>query len=362
VKYDELDPEAIHVTRPGQAPGFDMEAPVVGGAMQVVSGGTAAGPTRRALRRFLREKAAIVALIYILALVAATLTYKWWWPYNQSDPDYAHVLSGPVGHHWLGTDKLSRDIVARLLAGAGVSLRASFQVVITALIIATPVGLASGYIGGWFDNAVMRVMDAILSIPALILALAIAGVLGPGLTNAMIALTIVYIPGFTRLIRAQTLAIREETFIEASQSIGSRPWWMLGARVLPNVASPIIVQASLALGSVLIAEATLSFLGIGIQAPKASWGIMLSDAYEKINTHPMQLVYPGVAIALTVLAFNVLGDGLRDAFSVDTVRRKRRGKAGITRVALVAPAVARDAMTTPADALLAVDGLTVDFF
>ena len=361
MKYDELDPEAVHVTRPGQETGTDMEAPVVGGAMLVVSGGTA-GPTRRAVRRFLREKAAIVALVYILALVAATLTYKWWWPYNQSDPDYAHVLSGPVGHHWLGTDKLSRDIVARLLAGAGVSLRASFQVVITAIVVATPVGLASGYIGGWFDNAVMRVMDAILSIPALILALAIAGVLGPGLTNAMIALTIVYIPGFTRLIRAQTLAVREETFIEASQSIGSRPWWMLGARILPNVASPIIVQASLALGSVLIAEATLSFLGIGLQAPKASWGIMLSDAYEKINTHPWQLVYPGVAIALTVLAFNVLGDGLRDALSVDTVRRKRKGKAGITRVALEAPAVARDdELAAPEDALLVVDGLTVEF-
>jgi len=362
VKYDELDPEAVHVTRPGQAHGADVEAPIAGGAMQVVSGGTAA-PTRRALRRFLHEKAAIVALVYILALVAATITYKWWWPYSPAEPDYAHVLSGPVGHHWLGTDQLARDIVARLLAGAGVSLRASFQVVITALLVATPIGLASGYIGGWFDNAVMRVMDAILSIPGLILALAIAGVLGPGLTNAMIALTIVYIPGFTRLIRAQTLAVREETFIEASQSIGSRPWWMLGVRVLPNVASPIIVQASLALGSVLIAEATLSFLGVGIQPPKSSWGIMLSDAYDKIHSHPWQLVYPGVAIAITVLAFNILGDGLRDAFSVDTVRRRRKGKAGITRVVLApgAGAASSSPIAAPDDALLVVDGLTVEF-
>ena len=365
MKYDELDPEAVHVTRPGQDPDFDVEAPIAGGAMQVVSGGTA-GPTRRALRRFLHEKVAIAALVYLLALLAATLTYKWWWPYNQSDPDYAHVLSGPVGHHWLGTDQLARDIVARLLAGAGVSLRASFQVVITALLIATPIGLASGYIGGWFDNTVMRVMDAILSIPGLILALAIAGVLGPGLTNAMIALTIVYVPGFTRLIRAQTLAVREETFIEASQSIGSRPWWMLGVRVLPNVASPIIVQASLALGSVLIAEATLSFLGVGTRPPKASWGIMLADAYDKIHSHPWQLVYPGVAIAVTVLAFNLLGDGLRDAFSVDTVRRKRKGKAGITRVVMASAnenANAHDVLHAPVpeDALLAVDALTVEF-
>jgi peptide/nickel transport system permease protein len=358
VKYDELDPEAIHVTHPGQDPTFDAEAPIAGGAIEVV-GGQLAAPTRRALRRFLREKAALVALVYLLALTTAALTYKWWWPYNQSDNDYSKIFSGPVGHHWLGTDRLGRDTVARLLAGAGVSLRASFQVVITALVIATPLGLAAGYIGGWFDNAMMRVMDAILSIPALILALAIAGVLGRGLTNALIALTIVFIPGFTRLIRAQTLAVREETFIEASQSIGSRPWWLLVARVLPNVASPIIVQASLSLGAVLLAEATLSFLGVGITPPNSSWGVMLSDAFEKIYVHPWQIVYPGVAILLTVLAFNVLGDGLRDAFSVDTVRRRRKGKAGITRVVTSQPAT--PAERAPDEALLAVDGLTVEF-
>src|SRR5262249_16872440 len=123
VKYDELDPEAIHVTRPGQDPRFDAEAPIAGGAMEVVSGGVTAGPTRRALRRFLHEKAALVALAYIALLVIATLTYKWWWPYNQTDNDYSHIYSGPIGHHWLGTDQLGRDTFARLLAGAGVSLR-----------------------------------------------------------------------------------------------------------------------------------------------------------------------------------------------------------------------------------------------
>jgi len=364
VKHDELDPEAIHVTRPGQDPRFDAEAPIAGGAIEVVGGGVTAGPTRRAVRRFLHEKAALVALAYILVLVVATLTYKWWWPYDPTTNDYSHLYSGPVGHHWLGTDQLGRDIVARLLAGAGVSLRASFQVVITALLIATPLGLASGYIGGWFDNTMMRIMDAILSIPGLILAIAIAGVLGTGLTNAIIALTIVFIPGFTRLIRAQTLAIREETFIEASQSIGSRPWWMLTARVLPNVASPIIVQASLALGGVLIAEATLSFLGVGVQPPHTSWGLMLTDAYPKIFAHPWQIVYPGVAIAITVLAFNVLGDGVRDAFGVDAVRRRRKGTAGITRVVpsvADAGATSSEPITAAEDALLVVEGLSVEF-
>jgi peptide/nickel transport system permease protein len=365
MKEDQLDPESIYATRLGESPTFDAEAPAVGGEIEVV-GGDLAAPPRRALRRFLREKAALVALAYLLLLLIATLTYKHWWPYGPTDTDFSNTLASPGGDHWLGTDRLGRDIVARLLSGAGVSLRASFQVVISALVVALPLGLMSGYIGGSFDNALMRVMDGIHSIPALILALAIAGVLGPGLTNAMIALTIVFIPGFTRLVRAQTLAVREETFIEASQSIGSKPWWLLVVRVLPNVASPIIVQASLALGAVLIAEATLSFLGIGLQPPNASWGVMLSAAYEEIFTNPWQMVYPGVAITLTVLAFNLLGDGLRDAFSVDSARRRRKGRAGITRVAK--PKADQLESAPPArpqsaadDALLVVDGLTVEF-
>jgi len=356
----DLDPESVYSHHPGLAPESDFEAGGAGGAIEVVGGATF-GPTRRAMRRLVREPAALVAAAYLLALLAATLTYKYWWPYSPTKGDFNNVLRGPFGHHWLGTDRLGRDIVARLLAGAGVSLRASFQVVITSLVIALPLGLASGYLGGWFDTTLMRIMDGILAIPALILALAIAGVLGPGLTNAMIALSIVFIPSFTRLVRAQTLAVREETYIEASQSIGSRSSWLLAARVLPNVASPIIVQASLALGAVLLAEAALSFLGVGLQPPQASWGVMLSDAYEKIFTYPWQMMYPGVAIALTVLAFNLLGDGLRDAFTVDTVRRRRRGRAGLTKVALEpADAPVADHGRTD-DALLVVENLTVEF-
>jgi len=360
VNEHDLDPESVYSRHPGLSPESDFEAGPDGGAIEVVTGATF-GPTRRAMRRLLREPAALIAAAYLLALLVATLTYKYWWPYSPTKGDFNNVLRGPFGHHWLGTDRLGRDVVARLLSGAGVSLRASFQVVITALVIALPLGLASGYIGGWFDTTLMRIMDGILAIPALILALAIAGVLGPGLTNAMIALSIVFIPSFTRLVRAQTLAVREETFIEASQSIGSRSSWLLAARVLPNVASPIIVQASLALGSVLLAEAALSFLGVGLQPPQASWGVMLSDAYEKIFTYPWQMVYPGAAIALTVLAFNLLGDGLRDAFTVDTVRRRRRGRAGLTKVALEqATTPANDRVDTDAP-LLVVENLTVEF-
>ncbi|GMU79333.1 MAG: ABC transporter [Acidimicrobiia bacterium] len=356
------DPESVHTTHPGQSPTFDVEGAPAGGQIEVVSGDSSA-PFTRAMRRLRHEKAALVAASFLLLLFLATLTYRWWWPHNPLDTDFSNTLASPSGEHWLGTDKLGRDIVARLFAGAGVSLRASFQVVISALVVALPLGLASGYIGGAFDNTLMRVMDGILSIPALILALAIAGVLGPGLTNAMIALSIVFVPSFTRLVRAQTLAVREETFIEASQSIGSRPIWMLTVRVLPNVASPIIVQASLALGSVLLAEAALSFLGVGLQPPKASWGSMLSDAYEEIFTHPWQMVYPGVAIALTVMAFNLLGDGLRDSFSVDTARRRRRGRQGLTRVQVPEPSdtASGEGFESTDDALLTVQGLTVEF-
>jgi peptide/nickel transport system permease protein len=358
----DLDPESVYTTHPGQDPGFDEEPPPAGGQIEVV-GGADAGPLRRALRRFRHEKAAIAALTFLLLVLAATLTYRWWWPHDPIDTDFANTLAGPSRSHWLGTDKLGRDNFARLLDGAWVSLRASFQVVTTALVIALPLGLMSGYIGGAFDNTLMRIIDGVLAIPALVLALAIAGVMGPGLTNAMIALSIVFIPSFTRLIRAQTLAVREETFVEASQSIGSRPSWLLTVRVLPNVASPVIVQASLALGSVLLAEAALSFLGVGLQPPQPSWGSMLSDAYEEIFTNPWQMVYPGVAIALTVLAFNVLGDGLRDSFTIDTARRHRSGRAGLTRVApgARAPETAVAPDLGGSDVLLAVDGLTVEF-
>ena len=228
-----------------------------------------------------------------------------------------------------------------------------------------PLGLASGYIGGWFDNTLMRVMDAILSIPALILALAIAGVLGPGLTNAMIALTIVFIPGFTRLVRAQTLAVREETFIEASQSIGSRPWWMLvRARLAERrVAGHRAGVARARLRAARRGDAELprrrhpaAEVELGHHAQRR--------ATRRSSSHPWQIVYPGVAIALTVLAFNLLGDGLRDAFSVDTVRRKRKGQrrhhhASSRRRRSRGASATGDG--TRASALLVVDGLTVEF-
>ena len=228
----------------------------------------------------------------------------------------------------MGTDDLGRDVYSRLVYGARVSLQVSFEVVGISLALAIPIGIYSGYRGGQVDNVLMRFMDAGLSFPPLVLALAIAGVLGPGVNNAILAISAVFVPSFVRLIRGQTLAIREEPFIEASRSLGTPPAVIALRRVLPNVLSALLVQISLSLGGALLAEAALSFLGLGVQPPVPSWGSMLQEAYNTgLFSHPWLLVVPGVAIALTVLAFNAVGDGLSATlYGVDRRRHRVQGR------------------------------------
>ena len=299
---------------------------------------------------------ALTALILLAALGVVALFAPWVAPYDPIAVDFADRLAEPSAAHWLGTDDLGRDLLSRLCFGTRVSLRASFQVVLTALSLSIPIGLVSGYLGGRVDNLLMRLMDAVLSFPPLILAIAVAGILGPGLTNLMIAISILFIPGFARVIRAQTLAVRQETFIEASIVAGTRTLEILRRRVLPNVASPLIVQASLALGVALLAEAGLSFLGLGLQPPDASWGSMLRRAHQFIFTDPWQMFVPGLAIATTVLAFNTAGDGLRDALSSGgSARRRTGGVLGLTPT--LSPAAAQ---TGTDENLLSVSGLTIE--
>jgi peptide/nickel transport system permease protein len=277
------------------------------------------------------------------------------------DPNRQHLtmaFQAPSPDHWLGTDDLGRDLFARVLFGARISLRVSFQVVASALVVALPIGLSSGYLGGKVDGVLMRVTDAIMSFPPLILALAIAGVLGPGLNNAALALTVVFVPSFARLIRAQTLGVRQETFVEASRSIGTPTRRILFRRVLPNAISPVVVQASLALGSALLAEAALSFLGLGVQPPAASWGSMLRRSFDFIFTKSWMMLIPGAAIALTVLAYNTVGDGLRDSLGISGSRRRDRGaRRGLTTVDSAAPI--RVAQRPGPAPVLVVDGLEV---
>jgi len=311
--------------------------------------------------QFRGDTPALAALIALGALGLVAVLAPWIAPYDPDAVDFTGRLATPSTAHWLGTDDLGRDLLSRLCFGARVSLRASFQVVLTALSLALPIGLLAGYLGGRTDDLLMRLMDAVLSFPPLILAIAVAGILGPGLTNLMIAISVLFVPGFARVIRAQTLAVRQETFIEASIAAGTRTRDILVRRVLPNVASPLIVQASLALGVALLAEAGLSFLGLGLQPPAASWGSMLRRAHEFIFTDPWLMLPPGLAIASTVLAFNTVGDGLRDALGIATSSRRRAsGALGLT------PTLSPRSPDSPAQAvpaaetLLRVSGLTIE--
>ena len=272
--------------------------------------------------RFFRTRSAVAGLAVIVLIAIAAVFARWIAPASPYTT-VAQFNAGPSSAHWLGTDDVGRDILSRIIYGGQVSLQATFQIVGLALVAALPLGLIAGYFGGWRDSLLMRLMDAMFAFPPLILAIAVASLLGKSLLNESVAIAIVFVPGFVRLIRGQVLAVREETFIEASRSVGAGNGRMIRRHVLPNVASPLIVQVALALGYGLLAEAGLSFLGLGVQPPRASWGGMLSEAYPYIFQDPWALVVPGVAIALTVLAFNLIADGLRDALGRERFRAAR---------------------------------------
>jgi peptide/nickel transport system permease protein len=273
---------------------------------------TKRGRVRGFVRRLARRPTALVAAIFLLFLVVVAVFAPWIAPHHPHQQNLSLINEGPAPGHLLGTDDLGRDVLSRLIHGTRVSLSSSVLAVGLALVVSVPVGLLSGYFGGRTDRLLMRVVDGLQSIPPLVLALAVVGLLGPSLRNIVFALAIVFVPAFVRLIRGQVLAVKEETYIEASLSVGASSAWIIRRRVLHNVASPLIVQASVTLGFGLLAEAGLSFLGLGIQPPDPSWGVMLRRAYDYIFDAQWGILPPGIAIMLTVLAFNVLGDGLRD--------------------------------------------------
>ena len=271
-------------------------------------------------KRFLRNKVAVVAAAFLALLIFVAFLAP---HLGLQDPDAQHLTEinkRPSGEHWFGQDDLGRDVFARVIYGARISLQAAFMAVGLALIVAVPLGLLAGFVGGWLDLSLMRISDAIQVIPALVLALVISGILGPSTTNVAIALAFVFTPAFMRLVRGQVIGVREETYVEASRSIGAKPLFIIRKRVLHNVASPLIVQAAVTAGFALLAEASLSFLGVGVQAPDASWGTMLSRAFAQVYQAGWLLWIPGGAIAITVLAFNLVGDGLRDALGADSRR------------------------------------------
>jgi peptide/nickel transport system permease protein len=276
----------------------------------------------RVRSRFLHDPVAMSGAVFIVVLVAAAVFAPEVAP-DSPYKNFAAINASPSSAHWLGTDDIGRDIFSRVIYGARISLEAATIIVVLALVVAVPIGLVAGYFAGPTDNLLMRLMDALFAFPPLILAITIVALRGRSLHNESLAIAVTFIPGFARVIRGQVLAVREETFIEASRSVGAGSLRMISRHVLPNVASPLIVQTALSFGYALLAEAGLSFLGLGVQPPNASWGVMLQEAYQFVLSDPWATVVPGVAIALTVLSFNFVGDGLRDALGRERVKAGR---------------------------------------
>jgi peptide/nickel transport system permease protein len=260
---------------------------------------------------------ALAAALFLLLIVAVALFAPLVAPASPNSQDLLTRLKPPSLDHLLGTDEYGRDQLSRLLFGARISLIAAVEVVAIGIAIGVPSGMLAGYAGGLVDSMLSRINDALMSVPGLVLALTIVAVLGAGLGSAMLAVGIVFMPRFFRVARAATQDVRGETFIEASHAIGCSQWRIAWRHIFPNVLSPLIVQVAVVLGAAVTAEASLSFLGLGVRPPTASWGSMLSSAYNNIWTAPFMVYPPGVMIALTVLAFSVLGDGLRNALGTD---------------------------------------------
>jgi peptide/nickel transport system permease protein len=271
-------------------------------------------PGRRALKRLARRRGAMVGLSVVVFFVAVAIFAGLLSPYDPIGTSWSAVRKAPSAAHWFGTDEIGRDVLSRVIFGTRASLLAGVVSVSIALAFGVPIGLTAGYLGGWIDALISRMTDAMLACPFLILAIALAAFLGPSLTNAMIAIGISATPIFIRLTRAQVLQVKVEDYVEAARAVGNSRLRIALRHILPNVVPPLIVQATLAIAAAIIAEAALSFLGLGQQPPAPSWGSMLNTAKNYIDNAPWMAIWPGLSIFLLVLSFNLLGDGLRDAF------------------------------------------------
>jgi len=288
-------------------------------AEQNVSGIHLIKRLRAALKpRLARLALGIVLLVMFSALFADIIS-----PYDPLRQDYSAYLQPPSRAHLLGTDNVGRDMLARIIHGARVSLAVGVIAVGIAMILGAPIGLASGYWGGGIDDVLMRIVDAIWTFPSLVLALSLAAALGPGIDKVMIAVGVVYIPAFARLVRGQTMSVREREFVTAARALGASDLRMILKHIWPNVTAPIIVQASLNVATAIITEASLSFLGVGVRPPAPSWGSMLKAGYQYMEVAPWISIFPGLVIFVTVLAFNLAGDGLREVLDPRMARRRQ---------------------------------------
>jgi peptide/nickel transport system permease protein len=271
---------------------------------------TTARPRRPAL---LRSPLTVAGLVLITTLILIGILAPLIAPANPLKQVLTVRLKPPSAEHWLGTDQLGRDVLSRMMYGARISLLIGLVVVGLAASTGTLIGLVAGYAGGWLDEGLMRLTDVFFAFPALILAMAISGALGPSLTNAMIAIAVVSWPVYARLVRAQVLSLREREYVEAARALGADAPRIVWQHILPNTLAPLLVQASFDMGSAILSAAGLSFIGFGAQPPTAEWGVMISEGRNYIATQPWLSLFPGLAILFTVAAFNLIGDGLRDA-------------------------------------------------
>ena len=270
-------------------------------------------PGRRAMLRLVRRRGAMLGLAIVLLFIAIALCAPLIAPYDPVQTSWTAVRKAPSAAYWFGTDELGRDVLSRVIWGARASLMAGLVSVGISMALGVPIGLLAGYMGGWVDGLISRFTDAMLAVPFLILAIALAAFLGPSLTNAMVAIGVSAMPVFIRLTRAQVLSVKVEDYVEAARAVGNPHWRIALRHILPNTLPPLIVQATLTIATAIIAEASLSFLGLGQQPPAPSWGSMLNTAKDYIDNAPWMAIWPGLSIFLLVMAFNLLGDGLRDA-------------------------------------------------
>jgi peptide/nickel transport system permease protein len=263
--------------------------------------------------RLRRRPSALIGLAVVIGFILMAIFAPYISPQDPIATSWGAIRKAPSAAHWFGTDEIGRDVLSRVIWGTQASLMAGVISVSISLLIGVPIGLLAGFVGGAVDAIISRITDAFLACPFLILAIALAAFLGPSLTNAMVAIGISAAPIFVRLTRGQVIQIKVEDYVEAARSVGNPPWRIALVHILPNILPPLLVQATLAIAAAVIAEASLSFLGLGQQPPAPSWGSMLNTAKNYIEQAPWMAIWPGISIFLLVLSFNLFGDGLRDA-------------------------------------------------
>ncbi len=301
--------EAVLKDRKGFGPGEEAEKE------EILS------PAKLSWQSFKRDKMGILGAVMVTMLILAALFGNYFAPYDPLEMIYEDAFQAPSGKHFLGADRFGRDQLSRIIMGSRISMTVCFGAVGIATIVGIIIGLISGYFGGRIDSVIMRLLDVLFAFPSLLLALAAVAAFGPNLLNLLIIIGVIYSAKFARIIRGSVLSVKEKDFIEGVRSVGAGDTSIMSRFILPNVLSPIIVQASFSLSHAIMTEAGLSFLGLGTQPPRPSWGLMLNEAREFMELAPWLAVFPGVAIIFAVLAFNFLGDALRDALDPRLAQR-----------------------------------------